>query len=50
MNTYYVDFRGFTEIEAKDREEAIMKFWTMVTDCPQGTLFEIETVEEIRED
>lgn len=45
---FYIDFSGYCEIEAEDREKAIEKFWDIIYNkepLPQN-VYEIENIEK----
>lgn len=43
---FYIDFSGWSAIEAKTEEEAREKFWDMMCNGTTQTTIDIENVEE----
>jgi len=50
MKKFYIDFCGWTEIEAASADEAKDKFWDMMYEGTGGTCVEIEGVEEAEDE
>lgn len=50
IKKFYIDFRGWAEIEAASADEAKDKFWNMMCDGTHGTCVEIEGVEEAEDE